>query len=159
MAKKKQTRKKATPKKAAPKKVAPKKATPKKLLTKLYDSTSVYTTHWIRDYEVSKKFYSEVLEFPVNLEIPEAGWYEYKLPVKGAMLGLSQYHEGDFKTADSLNISIKDVDQVKKALESKGVKATEIVDLPDMISMTTIQDPDENNIYFIGPPRIKSKED
>ena len=149
MAKKKQTRKKP----------APKKASPKESLAKLYDSTSVYTTHWIRDYEVSKKFYSEVLEFPVNLEIPEAGWYEYKLPVKGAMLGLSQYREGDFKIADSLNISIKDVDKVKSALEAKGIKTTEIVDIPDMISMTTVQDPDENNVYFIGPPRINSKKE
>ena len=146
-------------KKRTKKKTSIKKTTKKESLAKLYDNSSVYTTHWIRDYKVSKKFYNELLEFPVNLEIPEAGWYEFKLPVKGAMLGLSQYREGEFKTADSLNISIKDVDKVKKVLEEKGIDCSDISDLPDMISMTTIQDPDKNNIYFIGPPRITTKKE
>ena len=75
------------------------------------------------------------------------------------MLGLSQYREGDFKTADSLNISIKDVDKVKDVLEAKGIECSDIADLPDMISMTSIQDPDKNSIYLIGPPRIKSKKE
>ena len=143
-------------KKRTVKKPVPKKTTTTESLTKLYDSNSVYITHWIRDYKVSKKFYTEVLEIPVNIEIPQAGWYEFKLPVKGSFLGLSQHREGEFKTADSLNISIKDVEKVKATLESKGVSTSDIVDYPDMISMISIKDPDENHIFFIGPPRVKS---
>lgn len=143
------------------KKITKKKPTSKKTpttesLAKLYDSKSVYISHWIRDYKVSKKFYNEVLELPINMEIPQAGWYEFKLPVKGSFLGLSQYREGEFKIADSLNISIKDVEGVKATLESKGVSTSDITDYPDMISMISIKDPDENHIFFIGPPRVKS---
>lgn len=164
MPKKKKGRKATAPKKTATKKVAaPKKKTAKKVvktlpLAKIYDSTSVYTTHPIKNYKIAKKFYEEILELPVNLEIPEAGWYEFQLPVKGAMLGLTQYREesGEFKPADSLNISISDVEKAKASLEAKGVTTSEIVDFPDMVSMMYIQDPDENNIWFVGPPRVKS---
>ena len=48
-------------KKRDPKKTTPKKKTPPiESLAKLYDSSSVYTTHWIRDYDVSKKFYNVI---------------------------------------------------------------------------------------------------
>ena len=145
---------------ASPKKVAAKKVTETVPLSKIYDSTSIYTTHTIRNYEISKKFYEEVLELPVNLEIPTAGWYEFRLPVKGAMLGLSQYREesGEFKPANSLNISINDVEKAKASLESKGVTTSDIIDYPDMVSMISFKDPDKNNIFLIGPARIKSSE-
>jgi hypothetical protein len=146
-------------KKRARKKAAPKKAASKEPLVKLYDKNSVYTTHVIKNYDLSRKFYSETLEFPVNFEAPEAGWYEFKLPVKGAFLGLSQYQEnqGEFVPANSLNVSIKDVEKVKSTLESRGITTSEIFDIPDMISMITITDPDENKVHFIAPPRVKSE--
>ncbi|MHA2094687.1 MAG: VOC family protein [Candidatus Hodarchaeales archaeon] len=151
MVKKKRGRKATVPKNTSAKKVL--KTVP---LSKIYDSTSIYTTHPIKNYEISKKFYEEVLELPVNLEIPMAGWYEFRLPVKGALLGLSQYREetGDFKPANSLNISISDVEKAKATLESKGVTASDIIDYPDMVSMISFEDPDKNNIFLIGPPRV-----
>ena len=149
MAKKKRTQKKTTPKKVE-------KA---ESLMKTYSSESVYITHLIRDYKTSKKFYNELLELKVNLEIPEAGWYEYQLPVKGAFLGLSQYREGEFHSANSLNISVNDIDKTKASLDDKEIPSTEIIDLPGMISMITIHDPDGNKIYFIGPPRIKAEKE
>ncbi|MHA1975909.1 MAG: VOC family protein [Candidatus Hodarchaeales archaeon] len=155
MVKKKRGRKATVPKNTSAKKVL--KTVP---LSKIYDSTSIYTTHPIKNYEISKKFYEEVLELPVNLEIPMAGWYEFRLPVKGALLGLSQYREetGDFKPANSLNISISDVEKAKATLESKGVTASDIIDYPDMVSMISFEDPDKNNIFLIGPPRVKNSE-
>ncbi len=154
MAKKKRGRKSTTVKKASEKKTS--KMVP---LSKIYDSASMYTTHPIRNYEISKKFYEEVLELSVNLEIPMAGWYEFCLPVKGAFLGLSQYREesGDFKPANSLNISINDVEKAKASLESKGVTTSDIIDYPEMVSMISFEDPDKNNIFLIGPPRVKSE--
>ncbi len=154
MPKKKKGRKKAPSKKPVAKKQT--KSIP---LSKIYDSTSVYTTHPIRDYKVSKKFYEEVLELSVNLEIPEAGWYEINLPLKGAMLGLSQYREetGDFLPSNSLNLSVNDINKAKNSLESKGVTTSDIIDYPDMVSLFSFEDPDMNKIFFIGPPREKSK--
>ncbi len=148
-----------TKKKTGQKKAPSKKATAKTLLKDLYETSSVYTSYLIRDYAKSKRFYHDILELPINLEIPEAGWYEFMLPVEGAFLGLSQYREeqGEFQTANSLNISVKNIKTVKETLETKGLHTSDIFDLPDMISMITVQDPDENNIHFIGPPRIKSK--
>ncbi len=149
MAKKKRERKKTTPKKAPV----------KETMSKLYDKTSVYTTQFIKDYKTAKKFYNEILELPINLEIPEAGWYEYKLPVKGAFLGLNQHTEkhGEFVPSNSLNISIKDVEKAKATLDSRGVTTSDIMDMPDMISMITVTDPDENKVHLIAPPRIKSE--
>jgi predicted enzyme related to lactoylglutathione lyase len=155
MAKKKRGRKVAPPKRATAKKST--KIVP---LSKIYDSTSIYTTHPIKNYKISKKFYEEVLEFPVNLEIPMAGWYEFQLPVKGTFLGLSQYRKetGEFKPANSLNVSISNIEKAKASLESKGVSTSDIIDYPDMVSMISFEDPDKNNIFFIGPPRVKSSE-
>ncbi len=153
-------KKKGGRKAAAPKKTTAKKTVKTMPLSKIYDSTSIYITHPIRNYEISKKFYEDILELPVNLEIPMAGWYEFQLPVKGAMLGLSQYREesGEFKPANSLNISISDVEKAKTSLESKGVSTSDIIDYPDMVSMISFEDPDKNNIFLIGPPRVKNSE-
>jgi hypothetical protein len=43
-----------------------------------------------------------------------------------------------------------------KLLKEKGVKTSEITDIPDMISTFSIKDPDGNTISFVGAPRKKT---
>jgi len=61
--------------------------------------------------------------------------------------------------ADSLNISVLDLEEAKKILDEKGVETSEIIDVPDMISMFDIKDPEGNKIAFLGLPRIKSEKE
>jgi predicted enzyme related to lactoylglutathione lyase len=111
--------------------------------------------------EKAKEFYINILELEISYEAPpEFGWLEFKLPVKGSFLGLGKHNEeqqGPFKSVNVLNISVSDLKQAKKALESKGIETSDYLDIPDMISMFHIKDPDENDISFIGTPRVKSK--
>ena len=122
----------------------------------------MYYHRSVKDFEGAKKFYSEILEFEFAYETPpEFGWCEYKLPVEGTRIGLLRTDEGltNKNPADSLNISVLDLEEVKKILDEKGVETSEIIDVPDMISMFDIKDPEGNKITFLGLPRIKTEKE
>ncbi|MFX0015520.1 MAG: VOC family protein [Promethearchaeota archaeon] len=132
-----------------------------KPITKLYGNDSLYTVHPVSDMERAKTFYETVLELEKNFEAPaEMGWCEYKLPVKGAYLGISLSRKKEFIPVNVLNITTTNLEEIKTVLETKKVKTSDIIDIPDMISMFTIQDPDKNTISFIETrwlePSVKS---
>jgi predicted enzyme related to lactoylglutathione lyase len=157
--KKKRTTKSTIKKKATTSKA--KKTQVKKVelkpIKKYYSKEGTYIVHPVSDMKKSQKFYETILELEKNYEAPpEMGWCEYKLPVKGVFLGLSVPRE-ELIPANSLNISTSDLEGAKKVLDKKKIKTTDFMDIPDMISMFSFKDPDENNITFLGEPRLKSK--
>ncbi len=128
----------------------------------LYNLDSVYCQFNVSNYQKSIEFYKEILEwnpskFSSESPDPETmGWFEFELPLKGAFLGLGKAQEGKVTPSRSLVISVKDLEQFKKTMESKKAKPSEITDVPNMISFLTVNDPDNNSIMFISQPRVKS---
>ena len=128
-----------------------------KPINKYYSKEGTYIVHQVSDMKKSQKFYETVLELEKNFEAPpEMGWCEYKLPVKGVFLGLSVPRE-EVVPVSTLNISTSDLEATKKVLDKKKIKTTDYMDIPDMISMFSFNDPDENTITLLGEPRLKSK--
>ena len=131
-------------------------------VTELYNSDSIYCQFDITNYEKSIKFYKEILEwnpskFSSSSPDPERiGWFEFELPLKGAFLGLGKAEVGRVTPSRSLVISVKDLEEFKKTMESKNAKPSDITDVPNMISFLTVNDPDNNAIMFISQPRVKS---
>lgn len=151
------TKKSATKKKTTTTKKAVVKKPKVIPITKLYINDFLYTVHPVSDMDRSKKFYETVLGLEKNFEAPpEMGWCEYKLPVKGAYLGISLPREIEFTPVNVLNISVTNLEEIKTALEAKKVKTSDITDIPEMIAMFTIQDPDKNTISFIEPRWLES---
>lgn len=164
------------PKKKAKKTVSSKKTTKKsskkpttsskeekvRTAKELYNLDSVYCQFDVSNYQKTIQFYKEILEWNpsrYSSESPDPdtiGWFEFELPVKGAFLGLNKASGGKISPSKSLVISVKDLEQFKKTMESKKVKPSEITDIPNMISFLTVNDPDNNEIMFISQPRVKS---
>lgn len=122
-----------------------------------YSKKTIYTVHKVSNMEKAKEFYTNILELSVSFEAPfEFGWCELTLPVDGAYLGLSLNREESLTSVNVLNLSCTNLEGMLKLLKEKGVKTSEIIDIPNMISTFSIKDPDGNTISFVGAPRKKT---
>ncbi len=121
----------------------------------------VYTSIMVKDIEKAKKFYQDIFNFEVKWDGGnEVGWAELALPVEGARLGLSLAGDREIKHGSSmLVLTVTNLDDMKAYLEKKGVKTTEITDLPDMVSFFNMHDPDGNVIQLVCDPRIKTQQE
>jgi predicted enzyme related to lactoylglutathione lyase len=54
----------------------------------------------------------------------------------------------------SLNISVRDIEAARSALEGRGVEFTgPIIDIPGVVRLADFRDPDGNKIRLAGAPR------
>ncbi|MHA2060224.1 MAG: VOC family protein [Candidatus Ranarchaeia archaeon] len=124
-----------------------------------YKKKSIYFSYLIKNYDRAVKFYQDVFGFEKLWDQGEkVGWCEFALPVEGAKLGLNLLEKGEIKRGSgTLVFDVADLMLTKKYLESKGVKTTDIVDVPDMVSFFHMDDSEGNPIQFVADPRVKSK--
>jgi len=125
-----------------------------------YSKDIIYYHLSVKDLDAMKNFYGDILEFEFASEAPpEFGWCDFKLPVEGTRLGLLRSNQ-DLKPGNttSLNVSVNNLADAKAMLEAKGVTTTDIQDVPDMISMFDIFDPEGNKVTFLSIPRVQSKQ-
>jgi len=89
----------------------------------------------------------------------DVGWCELNLPVKGTRLGLNLLPEETKLISGSgvLTFEVTDLELARKLLEGNNVPSDEIIDIPDLVSYFNGTDSEENNIQFVGEPRIKNK--
>jgi len=131
-------------------------------MTKIFDELvmhdRIYFEIKVKDLNRAKKFYQDVFGLEVFDDAgEEAGWCSMCLPVPGVQLALQRVGEGNnHKSSASLIFSIFDIEAVESYLKKKGVTPRPIVDLPDMVSLLVMEDPDENEICFASPPRVRS---
>ena len=127
--------------------------------TDLEDDATIYISYPVTNHERSKKFYQDVFGWEVTFDGgPEVGWCEFQLPAPRTRFGISQVRDQEsFSPITSLNLSVKDLEGTKKYIESNSIKTEDIVDLPGMISMFNMYDPDGNIITFLAEPRVKTE--
>lgn len=123
-----------------------------------YKKDQVYFQYDAKDFKRAKKFYSEILGLEKTWDGgEEAGWVEFALPVTGARVGLNLVREGEIKRGSGvLTLVVEDLDTTKEYFESKSIGATDIVDIPDMVSYFNIEDTEGNPIQVVSDPRVKS---
>ncbi len=124
-----------------------------------YSQKTLHLVYQVRNMEVSKKFYSEILELPVTFEAPqELGWCEIALPVTGVYLALRLINpDSTLEPANTLHLNSNNIEKTAKLLQEKGLNTSEITDIPNLSSFFSIKDPDQNVISFIGIPRKHSR--
>ncbi|OLS22628.1 MAG: hypothetical protein HeimC3_29020 [Candidatus Heimdallarchaeota archaeon LC_3] len=144
--------KKSEAKKSTKKEISPKIESFKKR----HVTQPIWVVMGVTDMERAIKWYSEVMEFEKGNYIPEAGWCDFKLPVKDAMLGLNVLQEGEVTQGSvSFNLPVDDLEKASETLKAKGVEVTDIIDIPNMISMANCTDSEGNPITLLAEPRIK----
>ncbi len=111
-----------------------------------------HVTHW----EAAKKFYDEVLEWPVAYADDEMGWREYGRENE-THVAINRW-QGDGPMPAGLNgictFSVDDVNVVTAALRAKGVKCDDPMVIPGIVALGTFYDPEGNRFQFAAstPP-------
>ena len=107
----------------------------------------------VTDWEAAKKWYREVLEWPVDFSSDEAGWEEYGVDNQ-THVSISRSDHAPAVGGTTLIFSVQDAHAVTAALKKKGVKCDEVVTIPGMVTYGTFYDPFGNRIQFVSmtPP-------
>jgi len=114
---------------------------------------NVYFQLRVDDLERAKNFYEEVFGLEVSWYVsPDAGWCELHLPGGSPRLGLNAGGEGGV-----LTFEVTDLEATKVYLEGKGLEATEVTDVPDMVSYFNTVDSEGNKLQIVSEPRVKTQ--
>jgi predicted enzyme related to lactoylglutathione lyase len=100
----------------------------------------------VKDFEVSKKFYSETLGMTTTFEMP--GWCEFASGPGEASVGLSAQGEPGAGGA-TVVLGVDDVEASRKALQAKGVQFLGgIEEIPGVVKIATFADPSGNRLQL-----------
>lgn len=120
----------------------------------------VYFQIKVSDLGRAKDFYNGVFGFEVAWFMDtDVGWCEMQLP-NDARLGLNTREPGQdiIPSWGILTIDVENLEETRDYLDKKGLKPTEIADIPDMVSLFDVFDTEGNKIQIVSVPRVKSKE-
>ena len=122
----------------------------------LFKNVSV-VQYYVVDWEKAKKFYSEVLEWPVAYVDDTIGWMEFGNENE-TRIAINRW-EGPEPVPPrnggaTCILSVESAHATTKALRERGVKCDDAVDIPGVVSFGTFYDPEGNRIQFAAsqPP-------
>ena len=117
-------------------------------LFKMISVASLYVTDWER----AKKFYNEVLEWPIAWADDGIGWIEYG-GEKDTHIAINRWDGPEPLPGNGSTIivlAVEDPHQVTAALRAKGVRCEDVIEIPGVVRYGTFYDPDGNKIQFAG---------
>jgi catechol-2,3-dioxygenase len=100
------------------------------------------------DFEAAKKWYDDVLGWPVSFTSDEAGWHEYGRDNE-SHVSLNRWDPTWGPAPQNGAIPVFTVDSATAAIEAlraKGVKCDDVVVIPGMVSYGTFYDPEGNKL-------------
>jgi predicted enzyme related to lactoylglutathione lyase len=109
--------------------------------------------HYVKDWERAKKFYDEVLGWPVAYSDDNIGWREYGMD-NATHIAIQKSTEGDQGNpgvGSTITFLVENVDKTQAWLKSKGVKVDEVIVIPGVIKFGTFFDPEGNRMQFVEP--------
>ncbi|MBI4926875.1 MAG: VOC family protein [Anaerolineae bacterium] len=103
----------------------------------------------VRDWEKAKKFYADVLEWPVVFSSDEFGWHEFGVD-NASHIALNHWKSADPLPSSGTIVvfSVENAHATAKNLRERGVKVDEVIDIPGMVSYGTFYDPEGNSLQF-----------
>jgi predicted enzyme related to lactoylglutathione lyase len=104
---------------------------------------------YVRDWEGAKKFYREVLEWPVVFSDDQVGWEEYGMENE-THIAINRWDSPDPMPvlSGTTVLTVENAHQVTENLRSRGVKCGDVVTIPYMVTYGTFYDPEGNRIQF-----------
>lgn len=105
--------------------------------------------YYVKDWEGAKKFYTEVLDWPVAWASDEMGWLEFGREGE-THLAINRWDRDDpLPTKGAIaTFTVEDAEKVTAALRAKGVKCDDVVTIPDTVTLGTFYDPEGNRFQF-----------
>ena len=122
----------------------------------MFKNVNVVFYH-VTDWEGAKKFYGEVLGWPVAYASDEFGWVEYGRENE-THLAINRWNgPGPVPSRPGSCVATLTVDDAQKtteALRAKGIKCDDLLVIPGVVTIGTFYDPEGNQIQFVptAPP-------
>jgi predicted enzyme related to lactoylglutathione lyase len=111
----------------------------------------------VSDWEAGRKFYHEVLDWPVINSDESMGWEEYGLE-DHAHVSVSHNpnaHAGIGGT--TLVLTVDNATAVTAALRAKGIKCDDVMVIPGVVAIGMFYDPFGNRIQFVSETEAQAK--
>jgi predicted enzyme related to lactoylglutathione lyase len=108
----------------------------------------------VQNWEQAKKFYNEVLEWPVAWASDEMGWIEYGRDNE-THISISRWDgPGPLPvgTGAIAVFSVEDARTVIAKLRACGVRCDDVVEVPGVVLYGTFYDPDGNRFQVASSP-------
>lgn len=120
----------------------------------LFKNCNVFYYH-VSNWEAAKKFYDDVLEWPVAYSSEEMGWREYGRDNETHVaINLWDASRGPRPEGHNgiCTFTVDDVTATTAALRAKGVKCDDPMVIPGIVALGTFYDPEGNRFQFASSP-------
>jgi predicted enzyme related to lactoylglutathione lyase len=116
----------------------------------MFKNLNVAYVH-VSDWERAKKFYREVLEWPIVYSDDEVGWEEYGRDHE-AHFAINRWTETGEPPhiGGTIVFTVDDPFKTTEALRAKGVKCDEVMVIPQVVTYGTFYDGEGNRFQFTG---------
>jgi predicted enzyme related to lactoylglutathione lyase len=109
----------------------------------------------VRDWEQAKKFYGEVLGWPVAFASDEYGWIEYGREGE-AHVSISRWDRPEplpgVQGSTTLVLTVDNAEEAARELRAKGIRCDDVETIPGTVSWGSFYDPEGNRIQFASIP-------
>ncbi len=112
---------------------------------------------YVKDWEGAKKFYRDLLGWPIAWTDDQAGWEEYG--VEGsAHVSISRWDDPEpipaANGSTTLVLTVADAFKTTDELRARGIKCNDAIAIPGVVAYGTFFDPEGNRIQFASeaPP-------
>ncbi len=124
----------------------------------LFKGVNVVSIH-VMDWEGAKKFYRDLLGWPIRWQDNQMGWEEYG--VEGsADVSISRWDGPEAIPPASgrttLVLTVADAVKTVADLRARGIKCDDAVTIPGTVVVAALYDPEGNRIQFVSenPPPL-----
>jgi predicted enzyme related to lactoylglutathione lyase len=113
--------------------------------------------HYVTDWAGGKKFWGDLLEWPVAYESDEAGWMEWGMD-NMTHVAINKWDEpgpAPIGRGGTLTLTVEDVYKTSEALKKRGIKVDDVLHIPNIVLIGTGYDPEGNRFQFVqegAPP-------
>jgi predicted enzyme related to lactoylglutathione lyase len=105
----------------------------------------------VRNWNAAKKFYGETLGLPVSFGNEEMGWLEFGVPGQPT-LAINKWAGPDPMPPTvggaTVTLNTGNLDGCIADLKIKGVKCDDVQEIPGMVRILTIVDPEGNRVQI-----------
>jgi len=112
---------------------------------------------YVKDWEASKKFYRDLLGWPIRWQDDKMGWEEYGWEGK-ADVSISRWDESEPIPPNlgrtTLVLTVEDAVKTLAELRARGIRCDDAVTIPGVVVVAALYDPEGNRIQFVSenPP-------
>jgi len=108
---------------------------------------------YVKNWEAAKKFYSELLGWPVAYLDDPMGWMEFG--TKGTThFAINRWEDATKEparsTGNTITFGVENMDEMVKTLQAQGIRCDEPMRIPGVVTLCDFYDPEGNRLQMVS---------